>query len=83
MVWTVLSMAVILASGSVPDPAPSTPGQPYAPPGRVQAAVLLLIYSYSMDAGVDESFVLIGEGLTDELKAWAFIPTSPAAGKSS
>ena len=37
-----------------------------------------LIYSYSADAGADESFMLVGEGLTDELKAWGVHPKAAA-----
>ena len=79
MVSIVLSVALVLTSGTVPEPAPSTPGTAYAPPDHVPAAGRYpLVYCHSADAGVDESFILVGEGLTDELKAWGVHPNSAA-----
>ena len=61
----------------MPEPA-GTPGTAYAPPDHVPAAGDPLVYCHSADAGVDESFILVGEGLTDELKAWGVHPNSAA-----
>ncbi len=69
-----LSVIVSLASLDAPQPLPDVPGLPYAPPDYAQAAGAPLIYSYSTDAGADESFVLVGEGFTAELMAWGIHP---------
>jgi hypothetical protein len=76
MISICLTVAVALAAASVPDPLPSTPGSAYAPPDYPQAPGTPLIYSHSADAGVDESFVLVGEGFTNELKAWGIHPNA-------
>ena len=66
-----LSIALILISGPAPDPAPSMPGMAYAPPEHPTAAGAPLISGFTSDAGFDESFLLVGEGLTSELTGWS------------
>jgi hypothetical protein len=60
-----------------PDPAPKTPGPAYNIPERPTAPGAPLIYSFTEEAGPDESFLLVGEGFTSELVAWGPHPDSP------
>ena len=39
-----------------------------------------LISSFTADAGADESFLLVGEGLTGELDAWGLQPYADGGG---
>ena len=69
-----LSLALLLACAEVPNPLPEAPGLPYAPPERPGGAGAPLIYSFTPEAGPDQSFLLVGEGFTDELTAWGVHP---------
>ena len=74
-----LILSLVLAGGSLmagPNPMPQMPGQVYAPPAHPTAANAPLVYSHTTDAGPDQSFLLVGEGLTDELTAWGVDPKS-------
>ena len=73
-----LLLSLVISLASLPQPLPDVPGLPYTPPGYAQAAGAPLIYSHTTDAGVDESFVLVGEGLTNELTAWGIHPNAAA-----
>ena len=52
----------------------------YAPPEHPTAVGAPLISSFSSDAGVAESFLLVGEGLTSELNAWGLRPYAAGGG---
>lgn len=57
----------------VPAPAPEPPGPIYAPPlsdSDELPAGVPLIYEHTPDAGPDETFSLVGDGLTPELRIW-------------
>ena len=64
-----LALSLLLLVQPQPEP-PATPGAAYAPPERPTAEGAPLIYAFSEDAGPDQSFLLVGEGLTDEIEAW-------------
>ncbi len=64
----------------VPDPSPPTPGPVYQPP--IDAAMAVQqdaprIYEHTADAGPDESFLMVGDGLTDEVFVWGRAAKSP------
>ncbi len=61
------------ADWPVPDPAPATPGPDYAPPIDRATAVAEeapRVYEHSDDAGPDQSFFIVGEGLTPRVFVW-------------
>ena len=72
--------ATILAMCAMPDPPPSPPGMAYLPREHAAAAGALLVSSFTSDAGCDESFLLVGEGLTGELDAWGLQPYARGGG---
>jgi hypothetical protein len=59
-----------------PTPAPQTPGPAYEPPAFHTSPESPLIYSYTEEAGPDESFLLVGQGLTPEVTAWGTDPNT-------
>ena len=75
-----LTAAVLLMISTIPDPAPKTPGMDYAPREHATAAGAPLISSFTSDAGADESFLLLGEGLMGELEAWGLQPYARGGG---
>lgn len=65
--------ATALAFG-LPDPLPQAPGSDYSFPERSPAEGAPLVYSFTPDAGPDQSFLLVGEGFDKELTAWGSHP---------
>ena len=61
-------------------PPPATPGSAYTPPEHPTAEAAPLIYAFTEEAGPDQSFLLVGEGLTDQVEAWCAHPTCRRAG---
>lgn len=49
-------------------------GPDYAVPERARAEGAPLVYSFTPDAGPDQSFLLVGEGFGKELTAWGVHP---------
>jgi len=72
--WLIL--AVLVGANPAPVPPPATPGLTYAPPEYPTAAGAPAIYADTHEAGPDQSFLLIGEGLDAgvELTAWGVHP---------
>ncbi len=63
----------------LPDaPSVAPPGVAATMPSRPPSPEAPAIYSHSTEAGPDETFLLVGEGLTDKLTAWG--PSDTAAG---
>jgi len=60
-----------------PIPTPEVPGPSCSAPVRPMAPGAPVIYSFTEDAGPDESFLLVGERLTSEVAAWGAYPESP------
>ena len=70
-----LSLAAFLAIAlESPVPPPATPGLADTPPEHSTAAGAPLVYSFTEEAGPDQSFLLVGEGLTDQVEAWGTHP---------
>ena len=70
-----LSMLAFLAIAlESPVPPPATPGSAYTPPEHPTAEGAPLVYSFTEEAGPDQSFLLVGEGLTDQIEAWGAHP---------
>lgn len=70
-----LSMFAFLAvAQESPVPPPATPGSAYAPPEHPTAEGAPLVSSFTAEAGPDQSFLLVGEGLTDQIEAWGAHP---------
>jgi hypothetical protein len=70
-----LSMFACLALAlESPVPPPATPGSAYTPPEHPTAEGAPLVYSFTEEAGPDQSFLLVGEGLTEQIEAWGAHP---------
>lgn len=70
-------VAALITVGDTPVPAPELPGLAYALPERPSAPGVPLIYSFTPEAGPDQSCLLVGEGLLGcELTAWGAHPDS-------
>ncbi len=63
---------------AAPRSAPETPTPGFQPPDRPAAVGAPLVFEHSSEAGPDETFLLVGEGLTTNLFAWGASPTGPA-----
>lgn len=72
MLHTVLCLAGLVLSQPAADVGPA-----YAMPSLPTGPGVPLIASHSDDAGPDQSFVLVGEGFTNELFAWGPFPGAP------
>jgi hypothetical protein len=72
--WLIL--AALVGANPGPVPAVETPGLDYAPPEFVTAAGAPVIFADTHEAGPDQSFLLVGEGLDAgvELTAWGVHP---------
>jgi hypothetical protein len=71
-------LALALASlAAAPMPAPETPGTKFQPPERPPAVGGPLVFEHSGEAGPDETFFLVGEGLSTNLFAWGLSAQSP------
>ena len=71
-------LALALASlAATPMPAPETPGTKFQPPERLPAVGGPLVFEHSGEAGPDETFFLVGEGLSTNLFAWGLSAQSP------
>ena len=55
---------------------PEAPGLSYAPPERPSAADAPVVYSFTSEAGPDQSFLLVGQGFSKEVTAWGVHPSS-------
>ncbi len=75
-------LLVMLTSAALafdsPNPAPKTPGSAYLPPEHPCVEGAPLVYSFTPDAGPDQSFLLVGEGFGGELTAWGVHPDAAA-----
>ena len=69
---------LLLACGAAPAPPSVTPpGDPFQPPDLATAPGSPLIYEHSGEAGPDQTFFLVGEGLTDDVIAWGVSAERP------
>jgi hypothetical protein len=71
LAWTLATLA------AAPRPAPEAPGGRFEPPERVAATGGPLIFEHSNEAGPDETFLLVGEGLSTNLVAWGLSSDNP------
>jgi hypothetical protein len=75
--WLALPL-ILLACGAAPAPPSVTPpGDPFQPPEMPTAAGAPVIYEHSGEAGPDQTFFLVGEGLTDDVIAWGVSADRP------
>ncbi len=72
-----LTMCLTALALSAPPSVPA-PGVPFAPPDRPAAPNAPRIFSHHTDAGPDETFLLVGEGLTEDVVLWGTGDTDPA-----
>jgi hypothetical protein len=74
----ILVPILFLALGAAPaPPAVLPPGDPFQPPELATAPGAPLIYEHSGEAGPDQTFFLVGEGLTDDVTAWGVSADRP------
>lgn len=64
-----LVCALSAAAAGTPPAAPA-PGDAFLPPARPAAPGAPVVCEHSASAGPDETFLLVGEGLTTNLSAW-------------
>lgn len=69
-----LLLAAVAIVLEAPVPPPPLPGAAYTPPEHPTAEGAPLVYSFTEEAGPDQSFLLVGEGLTDQIEAWGAHP---------
>jgi len=74
MSFLMLLLAIGVPSLGASGPLPEPPGQAFAPPERPTAEGAPVIYSFSDDAGPDESVTLVGAGLANDVVAWGGHP---------
>ncbi|NLF68855.1 MAG: carbohydrate-binding protein [Candidatus Anammoximicrobium sp.] len=68
------ALAFLVIGLESPVPPPVTPGSVYTPPEHPTAEGAPLVYAFSEEAGPDQSFLLVGEGLTEQVEAWGAHP---------
>jgi hypothetical protein len=62
---------------ATPDPAPEVSGDSLHPPARQRAPGAPLVFEHSVEAGPDETFLLVGENLTTNVLAWGLSANHP------